>query len=146
PNFSMFTQLFSRSLSARRFNLVLVGVFAGTAFLLAIIGLYGVMSYVVSQRTGEFGIRTALGAAPGNILRLVLAQGITTIFAGVVVGMAGAFALTRMLHSLVFGLSTNDPLTFAGVALVMTVVSLLACYIPARHAAKVDPMVALRYE
>jgi len=146
PDFNMFTQVFSRSLSARRFNLILVGVFAGTAFLLAIIGLYGVMSYVVTQRTGEFGIRTALGAAPGNILRLVLAQGITTILAGVLVGIGGALALTRMLHSLVFGLSTNDPLTFAGVALVLAVVALLACYIPARRAAKIDPMVALRYE
>jgi predicted permease len=146
PNFSMFRQVFSRSLSARRFNLILVGAFAGSAFLLAIIGLYGVMSYVVGQRSGEFGIRTALGAAPGNILRLVLAQGITTILAGVAVGVGGALALTRMLHSLLFGLSTNDPLTFAGVALVLAVVALFACYIPARRAAKVDPMVALRYE
>jgi len=146
PNFNMLTQLFSRSLSARRFNLILLGAFAGTAFLLAIIGLYGVMSYVVSQRTGEFGIRTALGAAPGNILRLVIAQGITTILAGVAVGVGGALALTRMLRSMVFGLSTDDPLTFVGVALVLTVVALLACYIPARRAAKVDPMVALRYE
>jgi len=146
PNFNMLTQVFSRSLSARRFNLILLGAFAGTAFLLAIIGLYGVMSYVVSQRTGEFGIRTALGAAPGNILRLVIAQGITTILAGVAVGVGGALALTRMLRSMVFGLSTDDPLTFVGVALVLTVVALLACYIPARRAAKVDPMVALRYE
>ena len=146
PDFNMFTQVFSRSLAARRFNLILVGVFAGTAFLLAIIGLYGVMSYVVSQRTGEFGIRTALGAAPGNILRLVLAQGVTTILAGLAIGLGGALALTRMLHSLVFGLSTSDPLTFAGVALVLAVVALLACFIPARRAAKVDPMVALRYE
>lgn len=146
PNFSTFTQVFSRSLGARRFNLILVGVFAGTALFLAIIGLYGVMTYVVNQRTGEFGIRTALGAAPGNILRLVLKQGITTAMTGVAVGVVGALALTRTLQSLLFGLSTFDPLTFVVVALTMIVVALMACYIPAWRATKVDPMVALRYE
>jgi putative ABC transport system permease protein len=146
PNFNMFTQVFARSLGARRFNLTLVGAFAGTALLLAVIGLYGVMSYVVSQRTGEFGIRTALGAAPRNILRLVLKQGIVTTLAGVVIGIGGALAITRTLSSLLFGLSTFDPMTFIAVALTLMIVAVVACYIPARRAAKVDPMVALRYE
>jgi putative ABC transport system permease protein len=146
PSFGTFTQVLSNSLKARRFNLTLVGVFAGTALLLAIAGLYGVMAYAVTQRTGEFGVRTALGASPGNILRLVLGQGIVTALIGVAIGLAGALALTRTLQSLLFGLSATDPLTFAVVALVLVLVALLACYIPARRAAKVDPMVALRYE
>ena len=146
PSFSTFTQVLSNSLKARRFNLTLVGVFASTALLLAIAGLYGVMAYAVTQRTGEFGVRTALGASPGNILRLVLGQGIVTALIGVAIGMAGALILTRTLQSLLFGLSATDPLTVAVVALMLVLVALLACYIPARRAAKVDPMVALRYE
>jgi predicted permease len=146
PGFGTFNQVVSNSLKARRFNLTLVGVFACTAMLLAIAGLYGVMAYAVTQRTGEFGVRTALGASPGNILRLVLGQGIVTALIGVAIGMAGALILARTLQSLLFGLSASDPLTFAVVALVLIVVALLASYIPARRAAKVDPMVALRYE
>ncbi len=146
PSFSTFTHVLSNSLKARRFNLTLVGVFASTALLLAIAGLYGVMAYAVTQRTGEFGIRTALGASPGNILRLVLGQGIVTALIGVAIGLAGAQALTRTLQSLLFGLSATDPLTFVVVALVLVLVALVACYVPARRAAKVDPMVALRYE
>src|SRR6266852_4046767 len=146
PSFSTFTQVLSNSLKARRFNLMMVGVFASTALLLAIAGLYGVMAYAVTQRTGEFGIRTALGASPGNILRLVLGQGIVTALIGVAIGLAGALILTRTLQSLLFGLSATDPLTFAVVALALVLVALLACYVPARRAAKVDPMVALRYE
>ena len=146
PSFGTFNQVLSNSLKARRFNLTLVSVFAGTALLLAIAGLYGVMAYMVSQRTGEFGVRTALGATPGNILRLVLRQGIVTTLIGVGIGVGGALIVTRTLQSLLFGLSPTDPLTFAAVALILVVVALLACYVPARRAAKVDPMVALRYE
>ncbi len=146
PSFNTFTQVLSNSLKARRFNLTLVSVFASTALLLAIAGLYGVMAYAVTQRTGEFGVRTALGASPGNILRLVLGQGVVTALIGVAIGLAGALILTRTLQSLLFGLSATDPLTFAGVALLLVLVALLACYVPARRAAKVDPMVALRYE
>lgn len=146
PTFSTFTQVLSNSLKARGFNLTLVGVFAGAALLLAIAGLYGVMAYAVTQRTGEFGVRTALGSSPGNILRLVLGQGIVTALVGVSIGLAGALILTRTLQSLLFGLSPTDPLTFAVVALMLVVVAMLACYVPARRAARVDPMVALRYE
>ena len=146
PGFNTFTQVLSNSLKARRFNLTLVGVFAGTALLLAMAGLYGVMAYAVTQRTGEFGVRTALGASPGNILRLVLGQGIITALVGVALGLAGALILTRTLQSLLFGLSPTDPLTFAVVALMLVVVAMLACYVPARRAARIDPMVALRYE
>jgi putative ABC transport system permease protein len=146
PSFGTFDQVLSNSLKARRFNLTLVSVFAGSALLLAIAGLYGVMTYAVTQRTGEFGVRTALGATPGNILRLVLRQGIATALIGVAIGLAGALILTRTLQSLLFGLSATDPLTFAAVASMLVLVALLACYVPARRAAKVDPMVALRYE
>jgi len=146
PSFGTFNQVLSNSLKARRFNLTLVSVFAGTALLLAIAGLYGVMAYAVTQRTGEFGVRTALGATPGNILRLVLGQGIVTSLIGVAIGLAGALVLSRTLQSLLFGLTPTDPLTFVAVALMLILVALLASYVPARRAAKVDPMVALRYE
>src|SRR6266852_2836928 len=138
PSFGTFNQVVSNSLKARRFNLTLVGVFAFTAMLLAIAGLYGVMAYAVTQRTGEFGLRTALGASPGNILLLVLGQGIVTALIGVAIGMVGALILTRTLQSLLFGLSTTDPLTFALVTLVLIVVALLASYVPARRAAQVE--------
>jgi len=146
PSFSTLTDVFASSLKSRRFNLLLVAVFAGTALLLAMAGIYGVMAYAVTRRTGEFGIRIALGASGGNILRLVLGQGIVTALIGVGIGLAGALALTRTLSSLLFGLSATDPTTLAAVVLLLVIVALLACYLPARRAAKVDPMVALRYE
>ena len=146
PSFGTFNQVLSNSLKTRRFNLTLLSVFAGTALLLAIAGLYGVMAYAVTQRTGEFGVRTALGATPGNILRLVLGQGMVTALIGLAIGLAGALVLSRTLQSLLFGLSPTDPLTFAAVALMLVLVALVACYVPARRATKVDPMVALRYE
>jgi predicted permease len=146
PSFSTFTEVFSASLKTRRFNLTLVGVFAATALLLAVAGIYGVMAYSVARRTHEIGVRMALGAGAPDVLRLVLGQGMLTTVVGVTMGIAGSFALTRAMQSLLFGVSTTDPVTLAGVALLLGSAALLASYIPARRATKVDPMVALRYE
>lgn len=146
PRFQTFQDVFSSSLDTRRFNLTLVGVFAVAALLLAAVGIYGIMAYWVSRRTREIGVRMALGAEPGNVLGLVLGRASATIAAGLAVGLVGAFILTRFIESLLFDVKAADPLTFAGVALLLTVVAMLATYIPARRAAKVDPMVALRYE
>jgi len=146
PQLRTFQQVFAASLETRRFNLALIGVFAGTALLLASVGIYGVMAYWAERRTREIGVRMALGAVPGDVLRLVLGHGLWTIAAGVVVGLAGAFVLTRTMQSLLFGVGASDPATFAGVAILLALVALLASYIPARRATKVDPMVALRHE
>ncbi|MFL6215595.1 MAG: ABC transporter permease [Blastocatellia bacterium] len=144
--FRTVAQIFSSSLAERRFNLVIIGVFAVVALLLAVTGIYGVMSYVVTQRTQEIGIRMALGATVTDILKLTLARGFRLVATGLVVGLAGAVALTRLLATLLFDISATDPLTFAAVAIVLAAVALVACYIPARRATKVDPMIALRYE
>ncbi|HEV2423418.1 MAG TPA: ABC transporter permease [Terriglobia bacterium] len=146
PRFQTFQDVFSSSLDTRRFNLTLVGVFAAAALLLAAVGIYGIMAYWVSRRTREIGVRMALGAEPGNVLSLVLGRASATITAGLAVGLVGAFVLTRFIESLLFGVKAADPPTFAGVALLLAIVALLATYLPARRAAKVDPMVALRYE
>ena len=146
PEFGTFVGVVSASLQARRFNLILVGFFATAALLLAVVGLYGVMAYSVTRRTVEIGVRIALGATQAKILSLVLAQGTRVVVAGIVIGVIGSFAITRAIRSLLFGLSPTDPLTFITVALLLVAVALLACWLPARRAAKVDPIVALRYE
>jgi predicted permease len=138
--------LISQSLASRRFTMILLSVFAGLALLLASLGIYGVISYTVAQRAPEIGLRMALGARRFDILTLILGGGGRMAVVGVAVGLAAAFGLTRLMSSLLYGVSAYDPLTFVAVALLLLMVALTACYIPARRAAKVDPMVALRYE
>ncbi len=146
PNFATFNRILSDSLQARRFNVILIGFFAAVALLLAVAGVYGVMAYSVARRTREIGVRMALGASAGSVLRLVLSQGMRTAFIGVVIGIAGSFLLTRTMQSMLFGISANDPATFTAVAALLTAVAALACYVPARRATQVEPTVALRYE
>ena len=134
------------SLFAARMGAVLLAVFGSLALLLAAIGLYGVMSYTVSRRTREIGIRMALGAATGNVLRLVLKEGMSLVGSGVAVGLIVAAAVTRLLASFLYGVSPLDAATFIAIPMVLALVAFLASYLPARRAAKVDPMIALRYE
>src|SRR5581483_396309 len=136
----------STSAAQPRLNGVLLTVFAGVALVIAIVGIYSVLAYAVTQRTREIGLRLALGATPRAVLRLILGQGMLVVAAGVAAGLAGGFALGETMSSLVFGVTVRDPATFAGVAVILAAVALAACAIPARRAARVDPMVALRCE
>jgi putative ABC transport system permease protein len=139
-------ELVDATLAQPRFQTLLLGLFSAVALTLAAVGIYGVISYSVIQRTHEIGIRMSLGAQPVQVLRLVMGQGIKLALAGIAVGAAAAFSLTRLMMSLLFGVSSADPLTFTGVAILLVAVALAACYVPARRAMRVDPMTALRYE
>jgi putative ABC transport system permease protein len=139
-------QAVAQSVAPRRFSMMLLTVFAVVALALASLGIYGLMSYVVAQSTREIGVRMALGAQARDVLKLVIGQGMTLALAGVAIGLVASLALARTMKTLLFGVSANDPITFAGIALLLASVALLACLIPARKATKVDPMIALRNE
>ena len=145
-NIQTFEEIISGSLAARRFSMVLLGIFAGLALVMSCVGIYGVISCLAGQRTHEIGVRMALGAERRDVRRMVLAEGASMALVGVAIGLVAAFGLTRLMANMLFGVSAHDPLTLAGVAALLVLVSLAACYIPARRATKVDPMVALRYE
>jgi putative ABC transport system permease protein len=139
-------RVLSDTLAPRRWTLLLLASFAALAVVLAAVGIYGVMSYAVTRRTQEIGIRMALGARQPQILRLVLRQGLRLAAAGTAIGLGLALALTRWMESLLYRVSATDPVTFAGIAALMLFVASAACYLPARRASRVDPMIALRYE
>jgi len=134
------------SLAARRLSMVLLAILAALALALSCVGIYGVIAYLVGQRTQEIGVRMALGAQRGDVMRLVLGEGAKMALLGVAAGSAGAFALTRLMAGQLFGVTARDPLTFVAVAVLLTLVALLACYLPARRAVRIDPGAALRCE
>jgi len=139
-------EVVSHSVAYQRFSTTLLSIFAAIALLLAAVGIYGVMAYSVQQRTQEIGIRMTLGATPENVRRMVVRQGMVLAGIGVVLGVAGGLALTRVMSSLLFGVKPWDPLMFASTAILLAIVALLACYVPARRASRVNPLIALRYE
>jgi ABC-type antimicrobial peptide transport system permease subunit len=139
-------EVLSGSLSQQRFNMLLLAAFAALALFLAAVGIYGVLSYAVKRRVQEIGIRMALGADRSDVLRMILGQGLRLALIGVCIGLVTAFALTRLMTSQLFEVTASDPMTFSCVPLLLVIVALAACYLPARRAMKVDPMVALRYE
>ena len=145
-NIRTMDEIRGEAVAPQRLNLMLLSIFAGIAFVLAIVGIYGVMSYAVTQRTHEIGIRMAIGAQPRDVFRMILGQGMFLTIIGMVAGLIGAFGLTRLMATMLFGIKPTDPLTFAGVALLLALVALVACYIPGRRATKVDPVNSLRYE
>jgi len=139
-------QIVDQSVAPRRFSMLLLAVFAVVALALAIIGIYGMLSYAVAQRTREIGLRMTLGAQRTDVMRLVIGHGMKLAIAGVILGLIASFALTRTMKTLLFGVSATDPVTFGLITLVLVVVALLACWIPARRATRVNPIEALRYE
>ena len=145
-NFRTMQENIATSVSDPRFRTMLLGIFAASALLLAVIGLYGLMAYSVEQRTSEIGIRLALGAQRNDVLKLIVVQGLKLVLVGVAIGLGGALALSQLLTRFLYGVVPSDPATFAIVASILTLVAMVACWIPARRAMRVDPIVALRYE
>jgi putative ABC transport system permease protein len=145
-NIKRLDQYVAASAGPRRFSMILLGSFAALALILATIGIYGVMAYTVTQRTHEIGIRVALGAQRQDVLKLVVGQGMILVLVGIVIGLSASLALTRFMISVLFGVSPTDPVTYIVIPLLFVSVALIACYIPARRATKVDPLVALRSE
>jgi putative ABC transport system permease protein len=145
-NVETMDEVVSNSFAARRLSMIFLSIFAVIALMLACVGIYGVISYLVGQRTHEIGVRVALGAQPSDVLRLVIGHGVRMALIGVAIGTGAALGLTRLMANQLFGVGVHDPLTFAGVAMLLIIVAVAACYVPARRAMKVDPIIALRYE
>jgi putative ABC transport system permease protein len=145
-NLRSMDEIVSEAVARQRFSMLLLGIFAALAMVLAAVGIYGVMSYSIAQRTREIGLRIALGAQKSDVLKMILRQGLRFVAAGLAIGLAASFVLTRVMASLLFGISATDPATFVAISLVLIAVALLASYIPAVRAMKIDPMLALRYQ
>jgi putative ABC transport system permease protein len=145
-NIATMEEVLSDSIARQRFSMLLLAIFAGVALVLAAVGIYGVMSYSVAQRTHEIGIRMALGAQTGAVLKLAVGYGLKLVLVGIVIGLIAAFLLTRVMSTLLFGITPTDPMTFTLISAILILVALIASYIPARRATKVDPVIALRYQ